>query len=378
MITDSEYTEIMKNCSNWNSRIMQNRKKFVYDQQTCLVHRPSGHLFRHHSERCSPAKPMQVFTYPGEKWIKPKGRTMDAIEMSYILRSNPAISEASNLNLNPACNQQQNDNTSNSIDQGQGQLCTPSRASGSKLQDTDVDVDCDIDEGENELSDEDEWSSKKKRKRGGLGASAIVNSSSALKTKKSSSSSVLGPASSIGITSTCVGSESRPFVCQLCGARYKSRPGLTYHRIHVHSNNEVPKSPIISSPKVSVSIYCDFCLGKKDKNARGKPEDLVSCHDCGRSGHPSCLKFTPNMLISTRRHGWQCIECKSCAICGTSENDEQLLFCDDCDRGFHLYCLSPPLKSPPEADWSCHLCLLAFGSEASINKNQGMGTKSSM
>ena len=39
------------------------------------------------------------------------------------------------------------------------------------------------------------------------------------------------------------------------------------------------------------------------------------------SGHPSCLKFTPNMIISTKKYGWQCIECKSCAICGTSEND---------------------------------------------------------
>lgn len=24
---------------------------------------------------------------------------------------------------------------------------------------------------------------------------------------------------------------------------------------------------------------------------------------------------------------------KSCGICGTSDNDDQLLFCDDCDRG---------------------------------------------
>lgn len=32
-----------------------------------------------------------------------------------------------------------------------------------------------------------------------------------------------------------------------CGARYKSRPGLTYHRLHVHKEEnlatEMPKSP---------------------------------------------------------------------------------------------------------------------------------------
>lgn len=41
-------------------------------------------------------------------------------------------------------------------------------------------------------------------------------------------------------------------------------------------------------------------------------------------GHPTCLKFTDNMLISTNKYGWQCIECKSCAICGFSDNDVSL------------------------------------------------------
>lgn len=27
---------------------------------------------------------------------------------------------------------------------------------------------------------------------------------------------------------------------------------------------------------------------------------------------------------------------------------DQLLFCDDCDRGYHMYCLTPPMSDPPE------------------------------
>lgn len=42
---------------------------------------------------------------------------------------------------------------------------------------------------------------------------------------------------------------------------------------------------------------------------------------CGCLGHPSCLQFTPNMIISVKKYPWQCIECKSCGICGTSDND---------------------------------------------------------
>ncbi|XP_057323123.1 zinc finger protein DPF3 isoform X3 [Microplitis mediator] len=109
------------------------------------------------------------------------------------------------------------------------------------------------------------------------------------------------------------------------------------------------------------SPYCDFCLGDARENKKtGGSEELVSCSDCGRSGHPTCLQFTANMIVSVRKYRWQCIECKCCSICGTSDNDDQLLFCDDCDRGYHMYCLSPPLASPPEGSWSCRLCLAEF------------------
>ncbi|KAK7806682.1 hypothetical protein U0070_026178 [Myodes glareolus] len=66
------------------------------------------------------------------------------------------------------------------------------------------------------------------------------------------------------------------------------------------------------------------------------------------AGHPTCLQFTLNMTEAVKTYKWQCIECKSCILCGTSENDDQLLFCDDCDRGYHMYCLNPPVAEPPE------------------------------
>jgi len=111
------------------------------------------------------------------------------------------------------------------------------------------------------------------------------------------------------------------------------------------------------------SPYCDFCLGDAKENKKTqKPEELVSCSDCGRSGHPTCLNFTPNILLSVKKYKWQCIECKSCGLCGTSDNDDQLLFCDDCDRGYHMYCLNPPLAKPPDGSWSCSLCIEEYHS----------------
>jgi len=120
-----------------------------------------------------------------------------------------------------------------------------------------------------------------------------------------------------------------------------------------------PKPP--AKPAAEPSNYCDFCLGDADNNKKtGTSEELIACAECGRSGHPTCLQFTENMLISVKKYPWQCIECKTCTLCGTSENDDKLLFCDDCDRGYHMYCLVPPMKVAPEGSWSCSICIERF------------------
>ena len=43
-------------------------------------------------------------------------------------------------------------------------------------------------------------------------------------------------------------------------------------------------------------------------------------------GHPTCLQFTLNMTEAVKTYKWQCIECKSCILCGTSENDVSVGF----------------------------------------------------
>uniref|UniRef100_A0A1A8HUE4 D4, zinc and double PHD fingers family 2 n=1 Tax=Nothobranchius kuhntae TaxID=321403 RepID=A0A1A8HUE4_NOTKU len=182
---------------------------------------------------------------------------------------------------------------------------------------------------------------------------------------------------------------------RVCGKRYKNRPGLSYHYAHSHLAEEEgeekddvdlsepamtlpdePKTPKKGPDGLALpNNYCDFCLGDSKTNHKtGQSEELVSCSDCGRSGHPSCLQFTPVMMAAVKTYRWQCIECKCCNMCGTSENDDQLLFCDDCDRGYHMYCLNPPMSEPPEGSWSCHLCLDLLKDKASIYQNQNPPT----
>jgi len=126
-------------------------------------------------------------------------------------------------------------------------------------------------------------------------------------------------------------------------------------------DNFEPEPVVVKPRKAEPSGYCDFCLGDRDNNKKtGSAEELIGCSECGRSGHPTCLQFTDNMKISVKKYPWQCIECKTCTLCGTSENDDKLLFCDDCDRGYHMYCLVPPMKEAPEGNWSCSICIETF------------------
>ncbi|CAO2590627.1 Histone acetyltransferase KAT6B, partial [Lemmus lemmus] len=112
-----------------------------------------------------------------------------------------------------------------------------------------------------------------------------------------------------------------------------------------------------SQPRADPIPICSFCLGTKESNREKKPEELLSCADCGSSGHPSCLKFCPELTANVKALRWQCIECKTCSACRVQgKNADNMLFCDSCDRGFHMECCDPPLSRMPKGMWICQVC----------------------
>ncbi|XP_021760679.1 histone-lysine N-methyltransferase ATXR6 [Chenopodium quinoa] len=46
----------------------------------------------------------------------------------------------------------------------------------------------------------------------------------------------------------------------------------------------------------------------------------------------------------------------SCEECGSGKNAPDLLLCDGCDKGYHLFCLKPILVAVPKGSWFCPLC----------------------
>nr|XP_057917472.1 histone acetyltransferase KAT6B isoform X1 [Doryrhamphus excisus]XP_057917473.1 histone acetyltransferase KAT6B isoform X1 [Doryrhamphus excisus]XP_057917474.1 histone acetyltransferase KAT6B isoform X1 [Doryrhamphus excisus] len=148
--------------------------------------------------------------------------------------------------------------------------------------------------------------------------------------------------------------------------------GPRYQLGHPGAEGRVPRcpgaSPLVLSTvtllphereqlRVDPIPICSFCLGTKESNRDKHPEDLLSCSDCGSSGHPSCLKFSPELASNVKRLRWQCIECKTCSTCRRQgKNADEMLFCDSCDRGFHMECCDPPLSRMPKGTWVCQVC----------------------
>ncbi|XP_018124496.1 histone-lysine N-methyltransferase 2C isoform X3 [Xenopus laevis] len=81
--------------------------------------------------------------------------------------------------------------------------------------------------------------------------------------------------------------------------------------------------------------------------------DQLFCTTCGQHYHGMCLDITVTPL---KRAGWQCPDCKICQNCKHSGDDNQMLVCDTCDKGYHTFCLQPVMDSVPTNGWKCKNC----------------------
>ena len=94
---------------------------------------------------------------------------------------------------------------------------------------------------------------------------------------------------------------------------------------------------------------------------------LVHCSDCGEGFHPFCLpEMVPlKSMDPLTRLGWRCVNCKVCEVClaveeevvGDNSAEMTLLYCELCDRAYHLKCLTPSLPSVPSGHFLCGLCV---------------------
>ncbi|KAL4256714.1 [histone H3]-trimethyl-L-lysine(4) demethylase [Pleurotus pulmonarius] len=59
-----------------------------------------------------------------------------------------------------------------------------------------------------------------------------------------------------------------------------------------------------------------------------------------------------------------------CEICHKKNRGEEMLLCDGCDCGFHMFCLDPPLDTIPKDQWFCYTCLFGTGGDFGFDEGE--------
>ncbi|XP_057315338.1 bromodomain adjacent to zinc finger domain protein 1A-like isoform X2 [Hydractinia symbiolongicarpus] len=107
----------------------------------------------------------------------------------------------------------------------------------------------------------------------------------------------------------------------------------------------------------------EFEISKNAHDEAKKDDEEKKSSTCLSRWEESLLKCTSfsqvfvHLNTLDRSVIWdKSIQNTRCRMCRRKGNEEEMLLCDGCDRGFHMGCLKPPLKAVPKGDWFCHDC----------------------
>ncbi|KAI6652330.1 Bromodomain adjacent to zinc finger domain protein 1A-like [Oopsacas minuta] len=112
------------------------------------------------------------------------------------------------------------------------------------------------------------------------------------------------------------------------------------------------------------SKYLKQPLGNSNITLQGKKKQTAdvqySCAKAWRCSLSKCTSLSQIALhLSVLEYSiaWnKSLMNARCKICRRGKDENCLLLCDKCDRGYHTFCLTPPLKFIPKTDWFCPDC----------------------
>lgn len=91
---------------------------------------------------------------------------------------------------------------------------------------------------------------------------------------------------------------------------------------------------------------------------------MSSCNQCNviegysaavQKGFVKMLTFlmTISSHASSEGHCHDCVlvAMQNCQFCHSGDNEDKLLLCDGCDKGYHTYCFKPKMENIPDGDW---------------------------
>ncbi|CAG7848720.1 Lysine-specific demethylase 5C; AltName: Full=Histone demethylase JARID1C; AltName: Full=Jumonji/ARID domain-containing protein 1C; AltName: Full=Protein SmcX [Serendipita indica DSM 11827] len=104
--------------------------------------------------------------------------------------------------------------------------------------------------------------------------------------------------------------------------------------------------------------------GDVNRKARTREEQNAMNEDVQMADARSTEKPRSPTPAPTEAHG------DYCEICKASEKPSEMLLCDGCDGGFHIFCLDPRLPTVPKGQWFCHSCLDGSNNEFGFDEGE--------
>ena len=133
------------------------------------------------------------------------------------------------------------------------------------------------------------------------------------------------------------------------------RPQLRRFRVgdYVYLQREAPTTSDVKAGRTILRVK-DILLsgvllleGKVGQDCRDNTKNCAPCH--------LSIKGTVYLELAVVPPGYKCV------VCGEKKGVATMLLCDECQRGWHMACLTPPLSKLPEGRWTCPCCKKALG-----------------
>ncbi|XP_023248451.1 mucin-19 [Copidosoma floridanum] len=258
-LNDSAYREAIENSSSYNSRLCRERRLRMpfLDSQTGVAQNHSN-LFMSARERLPGLQHGQIYTYPSKRWRKKRRQyLMNYFHPKRIIRGD--IEDGVDCGIEtslPGVNDDSKDSLALKDEHSKDAwyLDEQDMLDIEPYDEPDPDSDFDYEES---------YSSKRKRRKPrGSGHHPARNHPPA--TDSPSGKRTKGGGRGRKKVNYDASDTDKPFVCDLCSARYKTRPGLVYHYSHSHSTSsgdpakELSPSPAdVESRSVADAVATD-------------------------------------------------------------------------------------------------------------------------
>lgn len=167
-------------------------------------------------------------------------------------------------------------------------------------------------------------------------------------------------------------SQPNPILCQLVNSSMETldtslptSPGFQEIGILLPeelAKGVVPNSYFICSAQMLNSDEA-FLLCSVDAcilcGTSGSLSSFIFCVDCGEAFHSFCAEAPVATMSDAAVSTWRCGNCKICETCGDANEaeSERLVYCESCDKAYHIDCLDPKLPKIPSSQWFCAACV---------------------